>query len=324
MSDTPPGCEDAARQLAAYIREHDVPFARGVLEEFFLRVLAVVRGLRVCDVPDHHEDRSLFAKGLFVLWAVVVDDALDRDADRTQLDGSTRWLSTQMHGGRMETPPTVAESILADAFESLEGRVDPAALQVLRFDMWEQVYGLHYEALIGATPALATTREYGRYSVLVASIKIYVDVDLALSGHALAGADYRRARAVCDELACAIKSASDIGTLGREIAEGSPNVVALRLRDAGFAVSDVDRDGSDARAALRQVIRATEVEAWHRLAQVRHGLSLPRDEALARLVNTVEGVVRAYCAGDPFVADGTSEPDSAKKVGTLCADVRTA
>lgn len=296
---------DSAAAIARWIAVREIPFERGEPEAYFRRVLSTVRRLNVDEVSTEHQSTSCLTKGLFVLWAIVVDDALDRHGDRGPLDASTRWLAAAMSGDVPLDTGTHAEAILRIAFGRLRTCVDAAAMSVLYLDVWEQVHGLQYEALFNRLPGIATAREYTRCSTLVASIKIYVDIDHALAGQSFSGPAYRRVRSTCDELGVAIKCASDIGTLSREIEEGAPNLVALRLRDAGFDLLTAS-DDSKGQHALQRVIRATETEARRQVAGARKKLR-QGDHALGRLCSLVERIVLEYCAGDPFFDDDPPE-----------------
>lgn len=309
----------AAERIASFVRRHAIPFARGEVAAFITRSNAVACAMAVRPIPAANAETSAYAKGLLTLWAVVVDDAIDRDRDRSELDESIAWLSAR---DRNTAPPTASGScarILDELWRILAPQLDESTQRVLLFDLWEQALGLQYEALINAQPELAAPTEYRRFAVLVASIKIYVDVDLALAGGVLAGRSYRVVRSICDTLGGAIKYASDVGSLRRELwEEDNLNAVLLAAREAGAGLSQL-RAGT-AMQPLRGAIEATRAAAFACLDDARRSAArLGEEHDATQLLRVVQTLLTTYLEGDPFFG-----VDSSDNSGTLFERAPTA
>jgi hypothetical protein len=174
----------------------------------------------------------------------------------------------------------------------------------LGYDLCEVIHGLNYELFINKSPQLATSFEYRRNSTMTASLKVLLDIDCVFAQPSLDLHIYRAVREGYDELTCAVKLASDVGTLHREIhdednlnllrilAIASPSPAPLLARSADVAMED----------ALRFKPTVLGYARAH-LDRARDIFGRVPDVGACTVLGAITRIVEVYSTGiDPFFA----------------------
>lgn len=292
--------ETIAREAAEVLREARVTFHRGRPFDFALKLAHLNAALTSPLVPARHVRVAISLKVLYVLWNVVVDDEIDRDNTTRGIDASIAFLLTE--GANDEVDHAGASRLLACMAALVPaGRIRRS--EALGFDLLEVIQGLNFERFVSSNVVLATEFEYRRYGTMTASLKVLLDIDCLFVDPPLDGPSYAVLREVYDELTCAIKLASDIGTLRREVhEENSTNL--LRILASSARQGSGESQGVDQTMAAAMQYR--EQVAGEASAHVRRARTLlarvPRLE-MRRFLGAVEKIVEVYASGvDPFFA----------------------
>lgn len=216
-----------AEEVTALVRERGIQFQRGEVRPYFRRIARLQAALTLPVVPAPLRYSAILLKCLYSLWNFIVDDAVDRDRATGELDASMVFIVTGS-----AVPQSGACAVLQRIADITPGgRVDRAS--ALGFDLLEVTHGLCYEHLVNSAPGIATTFEYRRYSTMTASLKVLLDIDWMFCEARFEPVVYRTLREAYDELTCAVKYASDIGTLRREVHdEDSMNLLRILARGA--------------------------------------------------------------------------------------------
>src|SRR5262249_11107996 len=160
-------------------------------------------------------------------WNIIVDDEMDRDGKKRELDNSAHVLVARSLGTLAETSDSSAARVLAHVLLSLPDTSEERRWAI-ELDWWELVTAFNYEYYSNRSRRLANSAEYRRYSTMTISVKMHLDIDLAFSDVDLNDDVYRKLRVAYDHLSQAIKYASDIGSLRRELVdEDNLNVVRI-------------------------------------------------------------------------------------------------
>ncbi|WP_257445869.1 terpene synthase family protein [Archangium lipolyticum] len=227
----------SADAVARFIEKNGIKFERGNPVTFFNRLGQVHVDLTLPVVSKEHEETVLLLKNYCGLWTALVDDEMDLHGSRTELDATIQLLVDCSQG---KTPPAESTSSAVRTLKEVLTKLptDPAKAQLREafyFDLWVMVNGFVYEDCINNKATLvANSTEYARYSALTASLKHYLDLDYLFSKEEPDPAAYRLMRKGYDHLALAIKFASDIGSIRRELKnEYNLNLVTILGMEEG-------------------------------------------------------------------------------------------
>jgi hypothetical protein len=111
-------------------------------------------GLTLPLVPPEQAQRALWLKNLYALWNFVLDDEIDRDGTRANLDASIRAL---LGGGPAPDDAKQDAAKLMDRMLSEVPTGKPREAAALHLDLWELINGLNYEHCINRFPSLANS-----------------------------------------------------------------------------------------------------------------------------------------------------------------------
>lgn len=297
--------EGLAAEIAALIVTAGVPFHRGEPTSYFRRLSRLHVGLTLPIVPPSRARDAVFLKLLYSLWNIVVDDQIDRSGDASEVDASIVFLSgLEAEERHRRTPAGIILGRMAEIVPS--GKI--GRLDALGFDLWEVVNGLCYEHLINKSPSHATVAEYRRYSTMTASVKVLLDIDLSLAASPLDRKTCRALREAYDEATLALKLASDIGTLEREIHD-EDNLSLLRiLSEADAAPASPQRRDELVSEALRfkDSVLGLSREHWARAVSLFEGVSRVDTSGVVR---ALRWIIESYSGGaDPFFEGPRSAP----------------
>lgn len=289
--------QGVAAEVADLVREKKIPFLRGEPRAYFGRIAKLASGLTLSIVPPERARDTILLKALYTLWNIVVDDEIDRAGTTRELDASTVFLLT----GSSSTAASDARasSILERMKQILPGgSLDRS--RPLGFDLWEIIHAFTYEHFTNKSPERATELEYQRYSTMSASLKVFLDIDL-VSNAPLPAADYRGLRLAYDDLSCAIKLSSDIGTVRREIQqEDSMNLLRILAEGRKARRESAGSEEDALTGALRFRDEVAAKARAHLTAAEERFEALP-DVGAQRVLGVVRRVVEVYTAGeDPF------------------------
>jgi hypothetical protein len=300
---------DIADIMARFIEAKGITFERGNPQPFFTKLGFMHDGFTLPLMSQQHRATVVRLKNLYGLWNTIVDDEIDRDGRRDHLDASLRLL---LHRSRGEAAP-VSDSKAALTLDELLSLLSAelprknAPLEAFYFDLWDLMNGFSYEYCINKLGRVANSVEYGKYSTMTASIKHYLDLDCLFAAQEVSPSDYRHLRVGYEHLGLAIKFASDIGTLKRELMdEDNLNLVRILALEAGLSGAGVQQKLEDEAQyeSFREQLRP-HVEKVRQLAQEKlaaadaafTGLSSvdarPVFKAVTRLVET-------YFKSDPY------------------------
>jgi len=285
-----------AQESDALLRLNGIRFLRGEPFEYFYRLARLNDAMTLPIVAPSRRRDAVFLKILYAIWNITVDDELDRVGTSAGLDASLAFLMATpaeratLEGGACAVLRRIAEVAPCCCLS----RSEPVG-----FDLWEVAHGFCYEFLINRNPAQATHFEYRRYSAMTASIKIMLDFDCLCAARPLDVSEYRILRRAYDELSSAIKLASDVGTLRREVYEEN-NMSYLRI----LAEERTDSGESPKNAVMTGALRFREEVvqmAWGHLGIARELSAAIRGIDLSGVLGAVAGIVEIYASGvDPF------------------------
>jgi len=287
-------------ELKALIAALGIRYQRGDIVRMFALLGPILEGFSVCPLDREDCIQATRAKYIFTLWNILVDDDIDRDGSSTELMRSLLTLTHTVKNG--EYTPTPGESpsqrVLGLLFSILQESRPLDECQHVMFGIHKHATGFYYEWLANHRNA-ANSPEYSALSVLTADVSLYVDIDHTIKGQSFANPHYPRIRAACLEFARAVKYASDVGSLERELKEEqNHNFITIRtLETLGGARPRDDVTGVHAPAREEAMDRArTHFERgieWLRPIDTTWYDTKPLIQAVDRLVTT-------YLGGDPF------------------------
>lgn len=255
-------------------------------------------------LPSRRRD-AVFLKVLYAIWNIILDDEIDRDGTAAGLDASLTFLMAKPEEAAAYPPGACA--VLHMMAKFLPGgkllRSDP-----IGFNLWEVGHGLCYEIYLNHNRNRATKFEYLRYSVMTASLKIFLDIDCMWAKRPLDAGTYATLREAYDELTRAIKLASDVGTLWREVYD-EDNMNYLRILAGQFRETNVLSAESAMGDALRYRDEVTRLARTHLMAAQCLFVNA-QDIDASELLNSGASIVEAYSSGaDPYFDLGATCPD---------------
>jgi hypothetical protein len=231
--------EEESRFISEFITSNHIKFERGDGNPlpFFIE-LGHWHYLFTLETAREHAGTLVRLKNLYGLWNALVDDEIDHKGTRHQLDASLQVLLNRMGQGA-PAPEKDCDAVrtLNALFTELHATRPSRVhmLEAFHFDLWDLMHGFGYEYSINKLARLANSEEYSKYSTMTASIKQYLDLDCIYAAEYPSAADYRHLRVAYEHLARAIKFASDIGTLKRELRdEDNFNLVRILALEAGL------------------------------------------------------------------------------------------
>lgn len=288
---------DVSTQVMALMTRHEVPFQRGNVIDFFGVLGPFLEGFTVSSLDHSARLRSARIKYIFTMWNVVVDDDIDRMGSANELLRSLSFLS---HVARVDdhvewTPGTPAQWLLHAMFLELADIAPWASWRHLVFGVYKHAMGFYYEWLANHYD-MANSAEYTVFSTLTTDLTVYVDIDRVVSGDELRDVDYARLRSACLELSRAVKYASDVGSLEREVVdEANHNFITIRHWESS------GRRPRDKTEYAREIEESTAL-ASEALTRAKRKLAAldPARFDVRPLVESVDEMVSAYLQGDPF------------------------
>jgi hypothetical protein len=297
-----------AQIVVDMIQRHGISFVRGEPRDYFTRLSRVNAGLTLPVVAPADLPEVVLLKNLYVLWNFIMDDEMDREGTRTNLDASIGFLLGDASAERAESD---AVKVLTSIFSRLPNR-RPDDEAALRFDLWEVVHGLNYEYYINRSARLANSLEYGKYSTMTASVKVLLDVDCMACPRPIGHEPYSKLRLAYEHLTLAIKYSSDVGTLRRELTE-EKNLNAVRIRaaeehllDLAYSVSSPEEYESVLGRVRPVMDEVRNIAKRHFDAALRLLSSVPSVDSTL-VLQTVASLIQPYNAGeDPFFDAGSS------------------
>jgi hypothetical protein len=214
-----------------------------------------------------------------------------------------------------------AVRILAELFRVLE-ETRPhkeRTLEALHFDLWDLMNGFAYEYCITKYARVANSVEYAKYSTMTASIKHYLDFDCLYLAENLSASDYRHVRVGYEHLALAIKFASDIGSLGRELKnEDNFNLVRVLALESGIAGIE-RRVQNDAEYEalmnnLQGVIQKVREASQEKLEASRAALALAPSVDTRMVLAGASAFIETYFRQDQFAPTAPTAPKVQRSV----------
>jgi hypothetical protein len=303
---SPSEVTSVADEVARFIESHGVKFERGNPSQYFVQLGHLSAGFTLPLVPQAQLARVVLLKNLNNLWNILVDDEMDREGGRSQLDASMRALLDYRQGKSGNTQGSSAAQVLEEMLAKLP--TDPSRArqrEAFLFDLWEVMTGFSYEYCINKALGVANSVEYGKYSTITASIKHFLDLDCLFASEVLEDSVYRQLRVGYEHFGLAIKFASDIGTLKRELVEeDNLNLVRILALESGIPEAARKlRSEAEYEALLPRlepVCGRVRQLANHHLDSAREALARVPGVDTASVVKTVSGLVESYSKRDPF------------------------
>jgi hypothetical protein len=297
---------DVAERVARFIESNGIRFERGTPRQYFTQLGLLSASLTLPIVPEEQMATVLLLKNYCNLWNIVVDDEIDREGRKEQLDASTQVLLSR---SRNEVPASLGYSAARTLDEVLTALpTDPAKAhlrEVLYFDLWEEMNGFRYEYCINKVGAAANPLEYGKYSTMTASIKHFLDLDCLFATHVPEPASYRLLRKGYEHFGLAVKFASDLGTLKRELLEeDNLNSVRILAQEAGITSLEGKLESEAQYDALLPslvpVFDKVRQLATDNLEAARLVLANVPGVETRPLLKSISGLIETYRKRDPF------------------------
>ncbi|HEX8441025.1 terpene synthase family protein [Archangium sp.] len=294
--------------LARLIESNGIKFERGNPRQYFAQLGLLSVGLTLPLVPREHLATVVLLKNYCNLWNIVVDDEIDREGGRRHLDASMQLLTLRLQGRSDQVPDSGAARVLHEMLELLPATASPAKerlRQALYFDLWEEMTGFSYEHCINSVRAAANSVEYGKYSTMTASIKHFLDLDCLFAADELEDTVYRKLRTGYEFLGQAVKFASDLGTLKRELLEeDNLNIVRILALESGLPGMErkleTEAQYEALLPSLQDIFVRSRKLALDNLESARALLAPVTEVDTRPLVKTISGLVESYCKRDPF------------------------
>ncbi len=280
-------------------------FHRGDPQRYLLRVAGMIDGLTLPFVPTHARAAALRAKCSFSAWGLVMDDEIDREGTRGVLDESLLWQANARAGRATSEPSSVAARLL-DEFWAQLPVANEEALDGIRFGIDEMLLGFSHEHTSNRRRRMANSLEYRKYGVAALGFKPLFDIDFAFVDVPPEPSVYTTLRMVYDHLALALKYASDIGSLERELAvEDNLNIVRIRAAETGRLPLDHARPRGDALRvqldALASTVAEIRLEVEASRAAARALLDRIPQVPMHAVLDTIDALIEHYCSGRDVV-----------------------
>jgi hypothetical protein len=289
--------------VVRFIETNGVRFERGDPRKFFSHFSHVNERLTLPIVAREHLSTVVLLKNFYALWNFVVDDEIDREGRSNHLDASIQVLLRGEPGAAQDSS---AARVLANILDGLPTDLAKAHLrEMFRFDLWTLVCGFKYEFCINKMTAAANSLEYRKYTTMVGTIEQLLDLDCLFAAGELAPSTYRRLRVGYEHFGQALKLASDVGSLKRELME-EDNLNLIRIKGLEAKIPGLERKltGEEEFEALRPqlqpLVEDVRQEASTHLETGRTVLAGITDVDTQGVVQTVSGIVQNYFERDLF------------------------
>jgi hypothetical protein len=312
-----------AKRTADLVKDNGISFDRGDAHRFFTKLGYLHAQFTLPLVPREHVDTVIHLKNLYGLWNSVVDDEIDQRGGREQLDASLQLLLNLTRGEPSSARDCDAVRILAELFRVLQETrpYKERTLEALHFDLWDLMNGFSYEYCITKYARVANSVEYAKYSTMTASIKHYLDFDCLYLAENLSASDYRHLRVGYEHLALAIKFASDIGSLGRELKnEDNFNLVRVLALESGVAgierrvQSDAEYEALMNQEDLKGVIQKVREASQEKLEAARAALALAPSVDTRMVLKGATDFINIYFRQDQFAPEAPTAPTVLRSV----------
>lgn len=291
--------ESIAQQTADVVRAGGLSFRRGDPLEHMRKLARLNAALTL---PLDHGSRArdaVLLKVLYTLWNYTIDDQVDHEHTTAGLDASTVFLlrGAPDPGGSSDPACKILDMMSTLLPAGALSRAKP-----IGFDLCEVLHGLNHEWFINRNRSRSTVFEYRRYSTMSASLKVLLDIDWTLADRTPDDSTYRTLREAYDELTLAVKLASDIGTLRREVHdEDNLNMLLILAGSAAPHERTASRDPEKIMAdALRH---RDDVAAWALGHLGRASALFGQVDVLdaSTVLDAARRIVEVYISGvDPF------------------------
>ena len=190
-------------------------------------------------LAGEHLPTVVLLKNVYALWNCTVDDEIDREARRDELERERAAAGDV----QLRQAPSTAEEARRRCCRSSSPRIPVDRGGGEEFvplpDLLEVIHGFRYEHLINRSPRLANSVEYGRYgATMTASFKVHLDIDMARSvARRSAPGPTETLRIAYDLFSTALEvRLRRIGSLRRELAdEDNLNSVRIHALEHGIA-----------------------------------------------------------------------------------------
>jgi hypothetical protein len=312
--------EEEARFIAEFITSKNIELGRGdgnVLA--FFNELGNWHYLFTLESAREHAGILVRLKNLYGLWNALVDDEIDQRGTRHQLDASMQLLLSRTGQG-VPAPEKDCPAVhaLRELFTQLDATRPPNRehmLEAFHFDLWDLMNGFGYEYSINKLARLANSEEYSKYSTMTASIKQYLDLDCIYAAQYPSAADYRHLRVGYEHLGRAIKFASDIGTLKRELKdEDNFNLVRILALESGLTTieqrveSDEQYEALMNQDALKQAVQEVRKRAETELNAARSHLEQATAVDTRMVLKGVTRFIDKYTRQDQLAPTAPTAP----------------
>jgi hypothetical protein len=304
---SPSEAADITHTVANFIETHGIKFERGEPREYFAKLTRLHTGFTLPIVSREQLATAVLLKNFYGLWNIIVDDEVDREGLRTHLDASVQLLLCHSRGEEVHAPSSSAARTLQEILAKLPQDASKAHLRELfLFDLWDLMTGFRYESCINRVTRGANSLEYGKYSTMTASIKQFLDLDCLFATNELPSHSYRTLRVAYEHLAVALKFASDVGSLKRELVdEDNLNLVRILALEEG--VPELERkleNEAQYEAILPRIeplLTKVRQQAQAKLESARSLLDKVPEVDTRQLLASLTKVIEIYCkCDDPF------------------------
>jgi hypothetical protein len=317
----------AALAISEFIKSNNITFGRGDPLKFFTQ-LGHLHYQFTLGVGRAHADTLVHLKNLYGLWNAVVDDEIDQHGSRDQLDASLQLMLNRTRG----EPTSAKDCDAVRTLEALFAELDRTLrnnrqhmLKAFHFDMWDLMNGFAYEYCITKVSRLANSEEYTKYSTMTASIKHYLDLDCLYAEEYPSASDYRHLRVGYEHLGRAIKFASDIGSLKRELKnEDNFNLVRILAVESGISEAEQRLDNAEQyetlmnQDAMKRVLQEVRERAEKEMNTAREHLARTQSEPLRQdtqtVLKAVTGFMQVYFQQDQFAPEAPTAPKALRSV----------
>jgi hypothetical protein len=215
----------------------DISFERGDPQKYFETFSQINAGLTLPIVSPQQRVTVVKLKNFYALWNFLVDDEMDRRGTCRHLDASMQVLLDHSRGVAGLSEGSRVAELMGAILKELP--VSPSLTrshlhELLLFDLWAVLSGFKYEYCLGKKPQVANSLEYRKYTTQVATFEHYLDLDCLFADRELAPTTYSQLRKAYEHLGQALKLASDIGSLKRELMEeNNLNLVRILAAESG-------------------------------------------------------------------------------------------
>lgn len=249
----------------------DITFERGDPKSYFETFSQINAGLTLPLVSPQQRVTVVKLKNFYALWNFLVDDEMDRRGTCRHLDASMQVLLDRSRGAEGRTEGSRVAELMDEILKAIP--VSPSHTrghlrELLIFDLWAVLSGFRYEYCLGKKPQVANSLEYRKYTTQVATFEHYLDLDCLFADRELAPTTYSQLRKAYEHMGQALKLASDIGSLKRELMEeNNLNLVRILASESGVFRLEQKVEREEEFEELRPKLQPTVLEV-RRLATV--------------------------------------------------------